>query len=139
MHIDFYTKAVLTVIAACLLWICAMSAGQPLKAQPVQYSALPAQPVVVVGWGRLNPGAPGGIEIAWADPGRKISEAAVPIRQAAAEKIDPLRVRVEMAAPLPVSIDAIRRPRAGGGEWDPLRTAVEPDMGSRLPGIREPK
>lgn len=137
MRTDTYTKVVLTIIAACLLWLCAMSAGQPLKAQPLQYSALPAQPVVVVGWGRLNPGAPGGIEIAWSDPGRKISEASVQVRPATDPKFDPLRVRVEMPTPLPVSIDAIRKSRAGA--WDAVRTAAEPDTGSRVPGIREPK
>ncbi len=137
MHTDTYTKAVLTIIAACLLWICALSAGQPLKAQPVQYSPLPAQPVVVVGWGRLNPGAPGGIEIAWSDSGRKISESAVPIRPATDLNVDPLRVRMEMPTPLSVSIDGVRKPRTGA--WDALRTAAEPDPGSRVPGIREPK
>ena len=137
MRTDIYTKAVLTIIAGCLLWICAMSAGQPLNAQPIQYSALPAQPVVVVGWGRLNPAAPGGIEIAWTDPGRKISESAVPIRPATDERLAPLRVRVDMTTPLPVSIESVRKPTTGA--WDAVRTAVEPDAGSRLPGIREPK
>ena len=32
------------------------------------WSPLPAQPVVVVGWGRLNPAVPGGMEIDWSDP-----------------------------------------------------------------------
>jgi hypothetical protein len=136
-HIDTYTKAILTIIAACLLWICLTSAGQPLKAQPLQYSPLPAQPVVVVGWGRLNPAAPGGIEIAWSDSARKISEAAVPIRPASDPKFEPVRVRVEMPAPLPVSLDAVRKPNAGA--WDAVRTAAEPDAGSRVPGIRVPK
>ena len=34
MNVDRYTKAVLTVIAGCLLWICAMGAGPSLGAQP---------------------------------------------------------------------------------------------------------
>ena len=135
IHIDWYTKAVLTVIAGCLLWLCATSAAQPVKAQALQYSALPAQPVVVVGWGRLNPAVTGGIEIAWADERRKISEAAVPIRSAADRKFDPLRVRVEMTTPLPVSLESVKK----GADWDALRTAAEPDRGSRTPGIRDPK
>jgi hypothetical protein len=134
-HIDTYTRTVLTVIALCLMWLCAMSVGQPLKAQPQQYSALPAQPVVVVGWGRLNPAAPGGVEIAWSDPVRKISEAAVPIRPSSDPKADPMRVRVELATPLPVSLEAVRK----GSAWDALRTAAEPDTGSPVPGIRIPK
>ena len=133
MRTDAYTKAVLTIIAACLLWICLISVGQPLKAQPQQYSSLPAQPVVVVGWGRLNPGAPGGIEIAWSDSVRKVSEAAVPIRPATDPK--PVPVRIELPTPLPVSLEAVKKSRDSA--WDPLRTSAEPDTGSRLPGIRD--
>ena len=33
MRPDAYTKAVLTVIAGCLLWLCAMQTGRPLAAQ----------------------------------------------------------------------------------------------------------
>jgi len=132
-----YTKAVLTLIAGCLLWICITSAGQPLKAQPLQYSPLPAQPVVVVGWGRLNPGVSGGIEIAWSDSARRISEPAVPVRPASDPKFEPLRVRVELPTPLPVSLEAVRKRTEGA--WDPLRTAAEPDAGSRVPGLRVPK
>ena len=132
MRTDAYTKAVLTIIAACLLWICLISAGQPLKAQPQQYSPLPAQPVVVVGWGRLNPGAPGGIEIAWSDSVRKVSEPAVPIRPATDSR--PVPVRIELPTPLPVSLEAVKKSRDSA--WDALRTAAEPDTGSRVPGIR---
>ena len=137
MHTDFYTKAVLTLIAACLLWICVMSGGQAVQAQPLQYSATPAQPVVVVGWGRLNPSAPGGIEIAWSDATRRISEPAVPIRPAADPKIEPVRVRLESVTPLPVSVEAVKRFKESA--WDPLRISTEPDAGSRVPGIRVPR
>jgi len=138
MPIDTYTKAVLTIIAACLLWICVMTTGQPLKAQaPQQYSPLPAQPVVVVGWGRLNPTAPGGIEIAWSDSARKISEPAVPIRPASDPKFEPLRVRMDLPTPLPVSLEAVKKSRTG--EWDALRTDADPDPGSVVPGIRKPR
>ena len=137
MRTDTYTKAVLTVIAACLLWICVMAAGQPLNAQPQQVSALPAQPVVVVGWGRLSPSAPGGIEMAWSDPVRKIAEPAVAIRPSTDPRFAPIPVRVEHPTPLPVSLEAVRKGRDGA--WDALRTAPEPDPGSRLPGIRDRK
>jgi hypothetical protein len=133
-HIDTYTKTVLTIIAACLLWMCVNSTAQPLHAQRTteQYSPLPAQPVVVVGWGRLNPGVPGGMEIAWFDPVRKISEPAVPIRPAIDPKFEPLRVRVEVPTPLPVSLESVKR----SGQWDALQTATDPDTGSARPGIR---
>lgn len=137
MTIDTYTKAILTVIAACLIWLCVSATGQTLRAQPLpsQYSPLPAQPVVVVGWGRLNPQAPGGIEIAWSDRDRRVSEPAVPIRPTTDQKFDPLRVRVELATPLPVSLESVKK----SGPWDALRTAAEPDTGQRVPGIRVPK
>src|SRR4051794_12985252 len=71
MKIDWYTKTMLTVIAACLVWMCVRSAGETVLAQAqarqaqarpdaqqraqALWSPLPAQPVVVVGWGRINP------------------------------------------------------------------------------------
>src|SRR5262245_13519881 len=33
MKADAYTKAILTVIAGCLLWLCVMQAGWPVAAQ----------------------------------------------------------------------------------------------------------
>jgi hypothetical protein len=135
MKTDTYTKAVLTLIAACLLWLCLISSGQPLQAQPRQYSALPAQPVVVVGWGRLNPDVPGGIELAWSDAGRRIADPAVPIRPPADPNVRPVRVRIDAPAPLPVSLEGVKK----GASWDALRTAAENDPGSRVPGIREPR
>ena len=56
MTIDRYTKAVLTVIAGCLLWICVTSAGVPLGAQ-MRFAAstnTTVQPVVIVGTGTLD-------------------------------------------------------------------------------------
>jgi hypothetical protein len=90
---------------------------------------------VVVGWGHLNPSAPGGIELAWSDSVRKIADPAVPIR--ADPKSEPLRVHVELPAPLPISVEAVHR--KSGAAWDPLRTSAEPDSGSRVPGIRDEK
>lgn len=137
MRVDTYTKAVLTVIAACLLWICARSAGVPLAAQTAAplLSPLPAQPVVVVGWGRLNPAAAGGVEIDWADAQRRISEISVPVRASSDPRFEPLRVRIENPGPWPVSVDGVRR----GAAWDALRTQVEPMPPQRAPGIGLPR
>ena len=133
MRTDTYTKTVLTIIAACLLWMCANMA-QPVHAQraPQQLLPLPAMPVVVVGWGRLNPSAPGGVEINWADRDRHISEASVPVHADNDKKFDALRVHVELPAPLPVSLESVKKT----GAWDAVRTAAEPDGGSKTPGIR---
>ena len=56
MNIDRYTKCVLTVIAACLMWLCFMSSGSPLGAQTRQITLPNAtvQPVVIVGTGTLD-------------------------------------------------------------------------------------
>ncbi len=137
MRVDVYTKAVLTVIAGCLLWMCVRSAGTPVAAQAATplLSALPAQPVVVVGWGRLNPAAAGGVEIDWADPQRRVSEISLPVRASSDPRFEPLRVRVENTAPLAVSVDGVRR----GAAWDALRTQVEPMPPQRVPGIGMPR
>ena len=133
MKIDWYTKTVLTIIAACLVWMCVRSAGDTVIAQapPTPWSPLPAQPVVVVGWGRLNPAIAGGIELDWSDPQRRVSEPSVPIRPSTDARFDPLRVRVESQAPLSVSVDAVRH----GAVWDPLRTQIEKDPPQRVPGF----
>ena len=58
VQIDRYTKLMLTIIAACLVWLCAMTVGRPAQAQ--QLTAMPAalpggaQPVVIVGWGTMD-------------------------------------------------------------------------------------
>ena len=33
MKIDWYTKTILTIIAACLVWMCVRSAGETVLAQ----------------------------------------------------------------------------------------------------------
>ena len=133
MKIDTYTKAVLTVIAACLVWLCVKSSGEVVVAQsqPTLVGALPAQPVVVVGWGRLNPAVAGGIEIDWSDSQRRVSETSLAVRPSPDARFDPLRVRVENQTPVPVSVDSVRK----GKDWDPLRTQVEQDPPQLTPGI----
>ena len=55
MRPDAYTKAVLTVIAGCLVWLCAMSTGRPLSAQQtMQFGGVTPQPVFIVGWGTID-------------------------------------------------------------------------------------
>ena len=137
MKIDSYTKTVLTVIAACLLWLCVKSTGEPViaQSQAALWSPLPAQPVVVVGWGRLNPAVAGGIEIDWSDPQRRVSETSVPVRPSTDPRFEPLRVRVESPAPLSVSVDGVRR----GANWDPFRTQIEKEPPQRVPGIGMPR
>ena len=48
MKIDLYTKAVLTVIAACLVWICVNGATPVAQAQAPQAAAPPPTRVMLV-------------------------------------------------------------------------------------------
>src|SRR3954468_3551701 len=57
MAVDRYTKILLTIIAGCLLWMCAMWAPSALQAQQMltfQNGNGPAVPVVIVGTGTLG-------------------------------------------------------------------------------------
>ena len=68
MNVDRYTKAVLTVIAGCLLWMCVMSTGPALQAQrqrdrerdpdstlvDLREIKTTAQPVILVGTGTMD-------------------------------------------------------------------------------------
>ena len=46
MKADLYTKAMLTIIAVCLVWLCL---GGPSLMTPAQAQSSPTQ-VVIVGW-----------------------------------------------------------------------------------------
>lgn len=130
MKTDTYTKAVLTVIALCLLYVCAMQSGAPLVAQGARniMNPLPAQPVIVVGYGHLDPNAPGGVAIAWMDERKGIGDRTVPVRviEAPAEA----HVVVDRAPQISVSLDSVRK----GPQWDPIRTAVERQPAQARPG-----
>ena len=131
---DLYTKGVLTVIAGCLLWLCAMSAGSPLSAQR-QGLDIPApspQPVVIVGWGTLDD--QGRARIAMEDSGRgRRSNPNIPITLTGvtAPPID-VKLHYTEQYPLPVGLTRIKP----AGEWEPIRSATEPDPGRPRPGIR---
>jgi len=131
MSVDRYTKAVLTVIAGCLLWMCVMDAGQALQAQrrdpdrDVELAGVSlktiktiAQPVIIVGTGVMD--REGNVEVLF-------------IRRDA--RTDPtlsVRLPYSPANPMAVEISAVRKT----GEWDPLRTDVQ-DVPFRLnPGPR---
>src|SRR5256885_6205488 len=59
MHADRYTRIILTIIAAALLYLCALASGDPAHAQggpigSLSFGKVSAQPVVVVGWGTVR-------------------------------------------------------------------------------------
>ena len=133
MRPDAYTKAVLTVIAACLVWLCAMSAGRPLSAQqPMQLSGTTVQPVVVVGWGSFDEHGRASVTMIEGRNGRR-SDPNLPIKVVAMPP-GPMHVTMPYSdqSPMPVGITRIK-PAA---EWEPIRNAAEPEPTRSKPGGR---
>jgi hypothetical protein len=107
MNVDRYTKAVLTVIAGCLLWICVMGTAPAVQAQ-VDLKDLKtiAQPVIIVGTGTMD--RQGNV---WIDYQRD-------------SRTDPtlsVRLPYSPANPIAVEISAVKK----AGAWESLRTDVE--------------
>jgi hypothetical protein len=137
MIVDRYTKAVLTVIAGCLVWICAMGAGVPVGAQPrplrldniaVQGTV---QPVILVGTGTLD--SRGALTIAYPrhQDGRDRTDPTLPVTLPYSDANPmPAQLFYSGAAPLPVEITAVKKV----GEWEPLRAKVEDAPAKPKPG-----
>src|SRR3954464_169509 len=123
MSVDRYTKAMLTVIAGCLLWMCVMGAGPGLQAQrqrdrerdseviPVDFKDIKtvAQPVILVGTGTMD--RQGNIDVTFN-------------QQERGRRTDPtLSVRLPYSPlnPMAVEIAAVKKT----GEWESLHTAVD--------------
>lgn len=105
MKIDLYTKAVLTVIAACLVWICVSGVTPVAQAQ----TAAPAPPPTRV---------------------MLVDEANRPIHaQGLRVHFGGVPVPVEMPSPLPVAVRSIQR----GGAWDPLDVRVMREAPTSMP------
>ena len=119
MNVDRYTKAVLTVIAGCLLWICAMGAGPGLQAQrqrdrepepasiDLKEIKTIAQPVILVGTGTMD--RQGNIQVAFNQRDRRTDST-----------LD-VRLPYSPANPIAVEISAVKK----AGAWEPLKTDVE--------------
>lgn len=144
MNVDRYTQVVLTVIAACLLWMCVMHTASPLAAQP-KFSAIPnanVQPVVLVGTGTLDQS--GTVLIQYVQSGsRMVADPTIPVAlpYSAAKPMPvslpyspaaplPTSLAYSPAMPLPVEVASVRK----AGEWQPFRVAVEPAGVRRGPG-----
>jgi hypothetical protein len=145
MIVDRYTKVVLTVIAGCLLWICAMGAGQAASAQTAGFLKLTnaqVQPVVIVGTGTLDPQGTVTVNYVQLDGGRRTDPTlpvALPYTSArplpvtlpyTASSPMPARLTNASDAPVPVEISAVRKM----GEWEPIRTSVEDAPARKRPG-----
>jgi len=143
VQVDRYTKIVLTVIAACLVWLCAMNTGRPVQAQ--QLTTMPAtlpggvQPVVVVGWGSMDMAGRIALNLIGSE-GNMRTDTALAVRADQPLHVDlpytqanplPARVTSTHDNPLPIEIAAIRKNATG---WEPIRTQVEPAPTRGRPG-----
>jgi hypothetical protein len=144
MNIDRYTKCVLTVIAACLMWLCLMSSGSPLAAQPGSrtFANANVQPVILVGTGTLDQA--GNVTVNFVQSGSRAgTDPTVPVSLpfTAARPLPvslpytaasprPASLAYSAAAPLSVEIASVRK----SGEWQPLRVSVEDAPVRRIPG-----
>jgi hypothetical protein len=146
MNVDRYTKCVLTVIAACLLWICIMGSGSPLTAQTRQrpLTASNVQPVILVGTGSMDSAGTVTVNFVPAPGAREATDPTVPVTLSysatkplpvslpySASKPIPAQLTYSPREPLPVEIASVKKT----GEWEPLRASVEDAPLRRLPGI----
>ena len=130
MAVDRYTKFVLTVIAGCLLWICAAGVPAALHAQQntaFQIGNTAAVPVVIVGTGTLR--RDGAVLVNYhgnvTDPTLSVTLPYTPANPL------PAHLTHTFEAPLPVEVSSVRQ----GASWSPLRVSVE-DAPTRVkPGI----
>ena len=133
MIVDRYTKAVLTVIAGCLLWICAMGAGQSASAQTAGFLRLTnaqVQPIVIVGTGTLD--SEGTVTVNYVQQnGTRRTDPTLPVALPYTDA-SPMPARLTNAAdaPVPVEISAVRKV----GEWEPIRASVEDAPMKKRPG-----
>ena len=133
MRPDPYTKTVLTVIAGCLLWLCAMQTGRPLAAQQaLTLEKAAPQPVVIVGWGTLDEQGRVAVTMQQTRTGRR-SDPNLPVTlmSVPAAPID-VRLSYTDKEPMPVGLTNIKPV----GEWEPIRSAAEPEPTRPKPGGR---
>jgi hypothetical protein len=119
---DRYLKTVLTVIALCLVFQCAMLVAPRVDAQAAGQPAV--QPVVVVGWGEMLPDR----QIRMAPP-----QTPFPVAIAAPHVL-PVVVDA-LSRPIPVAIASIHHV---GGPWDTITTRLESQAPSPTPGYPKP-
>jgi hypothetical protein len=114
MNVDAYTKAVLTVIAACLMWICVNGVTPVARAQAARPE--PAPVILVDG-----KGAP-----IYTSEGFRVSLGvkALPVI------VNNASVPVEITNPaLNVAVQSIQR----GTAWDPIRVQVMREAPTLMP------
>ena len=107
MKSDLYTKAILTVIALCLVWMCLNGATPSVRAQGNPTPALP-QPVLLVDSRGVPVITPQGLPV-------NLGSATVPVL--IRNQTVPVQVGNDM---LPIVLRSIER----GGVWQPIQVDV---------------
>jgi|SRR5687767_3949616 hypothetical protein len=133
MIVDRYTKCVLTVIAACLLWLCVMGSASPLSAQSRSrlFPNADVQPVILVGTGTLDQAGTVTVHFAPQPGSRMATDPTVPVSLPyTASAPLPTQLSYSPSAPLAVEIASVKKT----GDWEPLRASVEDAPTRRLPG-----
>jgi len=115
MKADLYSKTVLTVIAACLAWLC-MTSRMPVAAAQSDT----AQRVVIVGLEKPLVGLPVLLVSTTGSPVVDREGARVVIANGAAQ-------------PVPVGIASIGQ-AAGNAPWQPIHVEVLQSPGTQYPG-----
>ena len=129
MIIDRYTKAVLTVIAACLLWMCAMGTAVSVFAQRSDLTTREAggwsehaQPVIVVGTGSMDDRGRITINMTHREGSSAHTDLTLPVALPyTSDNPLPTQLTYSPHRPLPVEIASVKKT----GDWDPLRASVE--------------
>ena len=137
MKPDTYTKAVLTVIAGCLLWLCAMNTGRPLAAQQtLQFGGITAQPVFIVGWGTMDDTGRATVSLdrtgRRSDPNLPVKLVSQPVDVKLVSQPVDVRLKYTDLEPLPVGVTRIKPV----GDWEPIRQTAEPEPTRPKPGGR---
>jgi hypothetical protein len=140
--IDRYTKAVLSTIAACLLFQSVMMLDKAVEARqqaaaPAVSAAGPAgvppTPVYIVGWDAAalarQPPLPVSVSASRSLPVAITNGGPLPVALSS-----PVRLAYAPDQPLPVAINGVKR---ATGQWEPLAVHVESQM-SPLPGAPRP-
>jgi hypothetical protein len=130
MVVDRYTKTVLTVIAGCLLWLCAVGTPATAHAQQTatfQNTTGAAVPVVIVGTGTITRG--GALSVTFrgdrSDPTVPVTLPYTPANPL------PTQLPYTDASPMPTEVNSVRK----GAHWEPLRVSVEDQPVRSTPGI----
>src|SRR5258708_21824990 len=112
MLVDRYTKVVLTVIAGCLLWLCAMGAGPSLSAQRASAITNAVQPVVIVGTGTLDQQGTVVVHYVRTPDGRTRTDPTIPVTLPYSEANPiPTKAMNLPDVPLALEISSLTQPR----------------------------